>query len=153
MGSAAVVHSATSPGAKVTVDGQDAPGDRNGSFPGEAARSPGENTVEVVAFDSRCNSETIVLLIASLGLPPQPFMLLVTEPAYQSIVFNETIRISARTGPEAVVSVNGVRVPVDPLGIFSTLVTLEAGANIVDVLATNRDGQVLSAVIATIFRP
>ena len=55
--------------------------------------------------------------------------------------------------PGAVVSVNGVSVPVDPVGIYSTVLSLEEGPNIIDVLATNVDGEVLSTIIALIYRP
>jgi hypothetical protein len=51
------------------------------------------------------------------------------------------------------VSVNGVNVPVDVLGIFSTTVRLEPGPNIIEVVATDTDGRVLSSIIALIFRP
>ena len=79
-------------------------------------------------------------------------MLLVTEPQDQSVVSQENIRLSGRTGPEAIASVNGVSVSVDRVGIFSTVITMEPGPNIIDVVATNDDGQVLSAVVAVIYR-
>jgi len=39
------------------------------------------------------------------------------------------------------------------VGNFSTLVALEPGPNIIDVVSTNSDGQVMSAVTAVIYRP
>jgi hypothetical protein len=80
-------------------------------------------------------------------------LLVITEPQDQSIVSVRNLRLSGRTGPEAIVSVNGVSVNVDTLGLFSTIVTLEPGPNIIDVVATNDDGRGLSTVIAVIYRP
>ena len=148
-----VVHGITSPGAEVSINGRVAQVDRDGIFQAEVPLSPGTNAIEVTATDSTGNVKEQVLTVTSLALPPLPFLLLITEPEDQSVVSDSTVRLSGRTGPEAVVSVNGVSVPVDLLGIFSTTVTLEPGPNIIDVVATDTDGRVLSAVIAIIFRP
>ena len=106
-----------------------------------------------MATDSAGKQEITELNVTSLALPPLPFLLLVTEPEDQSIVSEGVIRVSGRTGPEAVTSVNGVSVSVNELGLFSTLVNLEPGPNIIDVVATNFDGEVLDAVLALIYRP
>lgn len=150
---AVVVHGVASLGAQVTINGEAVTVGQDGGFRGEAALSPGVNQIEVVATDALGSRRVQVLTVTSLALPTLPFMLLITEPADQSIVLSSIIRLSGRTGPEAVVSVNGVSLPLDVLGIFSTKVTLEPGPNIIDVVATNNDGQIMSAVIAVIFRP
>ena len=151
-GDAVVIFGVASPGASLTVNGRVAAVGNDGGFQEEVQLSPGSNTVEVVATDSRGGRETAVLSITSLALPPQPFLLLVTEPRDQSIVFDSNLRLSGRTGSEAIVSINGVAVPVDLLGNFTTTITLESGPNIIDVVATNTDGQVLSTVVAVIYR-
>ena len=150
---AVVVHGVVSPGAQVTINGNLVSVGQDGGFRGEAALSPGVNDIEVVATDALGNRRTEVLRVTSLALPTLPFLLLITEPVDQSILTSSIVRLSGRTGPEAVLSVNGVSLPVDILGIFSTEVTLEPGPNIIDVVATNNDGQIMSAVIAVIFRP
>ena len=150
---AVVVHGVASLGAQVTINGEAVTVGQDGGFRGEAALSPGVNQIEVVATDALGSRRVQVLTVTSLALPTLPFMLLITEPADQSIVLSSIIRLSGRTGPEAVVSVNGVSLRLDVLGIFSTRVTLEPGPNIIDVVATNNDGQIMSAVIAVIFRP
>ncbi len=152
-GSAVVVFGLTSPGALVTVDGRVATVDSNGGFRAEAELNPGINTIEIVASDGAGNEESATVRVTSLALPPQPFLLLITEPQDQSIVTNANLRLAGRTGPLAIVSVNGVSVAVDPFGTFSTFVILESGPNIIDVVATNDDGQVLSTVVAVIYRP
>ena len=150
---AVVVHGTTTRGAMVHIGGIRADVGSDGKFQAEVKLAPGINRIQVVATDSMGNRESRDLKVTSLALPPQPFLLLVTEPEDQSIVSEGLIRLSGRTGAEAIASVNGVSVPVDELGFFSTTVTLEPGPNIIDVVATDADGQVLSTVIAVIYRP
>ena len=150
---AVVVHGVTSAGAQVVVDGFAAFVGPAGRFQVEVPLAPGINTLRVVATDSKGNRESRDLNVTSLALPPLPFLLLVTEPEDQSIVSEAVVRLSGRTGPEAFTSVNGVSVSVDELGFFSTTVTLEPGPNIIDVVATDLDGKVLSTVLALIYRP
>ena len=45
------------------------------------------------------------------------------------------------------------QISVDAVGIYTTSLTLVEGPNIIDVLATNVDGEVLSTIIAVIHRP
>lgn len=127
--------------------------DREGRFQAEVTLSPGENAIEVIATDAIGNHVSKVLTVTFQVPSPQAFFLLITEPEDQSIVSSRTIPLSGRTAPEAVVSVNGVGIAVDELGLFSTMVTLEEGPNIIDVVSASPSGQVLSAVIAVIFRP
>ena len=150
---AVVVHGVTSAGAQLVVEGFVAFVDPDGRFQVEVPLVPGINTLRVVATDRTGKQESRVLNITSLALPPLPFLLLVTQPQDQSIVSEEVVRLSGRTGPEAITSVNGVSVLVDELGLFSTMVALEPGPNIIDVVATNFDGKVLSTVLALIYRP
>ena len=150
---AVVVHGVTSVGAQVVVDGFAAFVGPDGRFQVEVTLIPGSNTLQVVATDSMGNRESRDLNVTSLALPPLPFLLLVTEPEDQSIVSEAVVRLSGRTGPGAITSVNGVSVSVDELGLFSTTVTLDPGPNIIDVVAIDLDGNVLSTVLALIYRP
>ncbi len=143
----------TSARALVTVADTPATVDANGGFRAEAELIPGVNTIKIVAYDEVGNQESATIMVTSLALPPQPFLLLITEPQDQSIVTDPNLRLAGRTGPLAIVSVNGVSVAVDPFGTFATVVTLEAGPNIIDVVSTNDDGQILSTVVAVIYRP
>ncbi len=126
--------------------------DNDGRFRAEVTLSPGVNAIEVIATDARGNRQTRVVAVTSLALPPLPSFLLIIEPKDQSIVSESPVRLFGRTRPDAVVSVNGINVPVDELGIFSTRVALEPGPNIIEVVATQGDGKILSAIIAVIFR-
>lgn len=147
-----VVHGFVSDGTQVNVNGQSTGVNDEGRFSAQVDLTPGVNEIRITASNGvEQASET--LTITSLVLPPQPFFLLVTQPQDQSIVSAAQIPLGGRTIPGAVVSINGVSVPVDPVGIYSTMLALEEGPNIIDVLATNVDGEVLSTIIAVIYRP
>ena len=150
---AVVVHGVTSPGALVHIGGVTTDVSSDGRFQAKVTLSPGNNTIRVVATDASGNQESKELSVTSLALPPLPFLLLITEPQDQSIVSEVVVSLSGRTGPEAIASVNGVSLSVDELGFFFTMVSLEPGPNIIDVVATNNDGKILSTVIAVIYRP
>lgn len=148
-----VVHGLTVAGALVSVNGEVVDVDNEGGFQVVVALEPGENVIEVVARDSSGSRHQVTLTITSLVLPAQPFFLLITKPETQSIVSQKDIVLAGRTSSGSIVSVNGVSVPVDPLGIFSSTITLSDGPNIIDVLATSNEGDVLSSIIAIIYRP
>ena len=156
-GDTVVVRGITQSGAAVTINDVPAILDGNGkqgiAFRGYVPLALGENEIMVVASDNLGNQSTRVLTVKSIAPPPLPFLLVITEPRDLSIVSTGIIRLSGRTGPEAVISVNGVSSPIDLVGNFSTLVALEPGPNIIDVVSTNSDGQVMSAVAAVIYRP
>ena len=152
-GSAVVAYGLTLPEASVTVNGVPATVDVNGGFRAETGLNPGINVVEIVAATGVGDSVMVRRTVDSLSLPPQPFLLVIDEPPPQSIVTQPRQRLAGHTGPQAVVSVNGVSVAVNPFGAFDTTVTLEPGPNIIEVVSTNQDGQVLSAIVPVIYRP
>ena len=156
-GDTVVVRGITQSGAAVTINDVPAILEGNGkqgiAFRGYVPLALGEKEIMVVASDNLGNQSTRVLTVKSIAPPPLPFLLVITEPRDLSIVSTGIIRLSGRTGPEAVISVNGVSSPIDLVGNFSTLVALEPGPNIIDVVSTNSDGQVMSAVAAVIYRP
>ena len=152
-GSVVVVYGLTAPDAAVSVNGRAAVVDANGGFRAEAQLEPGLNTIRVAARDAAGRLRTQDLVVSSLALPPLPFLLVVIEPPDRSIVAEAALRLVGRTGPNAIVSVRGVSVVVDPFGFFATTVSLQPGPNNIDVIATNTDGQELSTVLAVIYRP
>ena len=89
----------------------------------------------------------------SQAVAPQFFFLLIIEPQHDAVVTDPSMQLSGRTGTDAVVSVNGVSAEVDGLGAFVTAAQLEPGPNIIDVVATSPEGEVISSVIAVIYRP
>ena len=152
-GSAVVAYGLTLREASVTVNGVPATVDINGGFRAETDLNPGINVVEIVATTEAGDNVVVRRTVDSLSLPPQPFLLVIDEPPPQSIVAQPRQRLAGHTSPQAVVSVNGVSVAVNPFGAFDTTVTLEPGPNIIEVVSTNQDGQVLSAIVPVIYRP
>ena len=147
---AVVVHGTATPGASVQVDGRATRVDSVGRFRAEVGLFPGFNFISVVAADQAGNRQTTVITVV---LPPQPFVLEVTEPKDQSVVPQRRVRVSGRTGSEATATVNGRTVAVDQLGAFSTNVPLELGPNVIEIVANSKDGQKLTTFIAVIYRP
>ena len=150
---AVVLSGVVSPGARVSINQEPAIVEEDGKFRGAVDLVPGKNEIQVVATDIQGNQVTKVVTVTSITVPVRPFMLVITEPKHESILSDENIRLSGRTGPEAVVSVNGALQSVDLMGSFSTPVVLEPGPNLLDVVSTNVDGRVSSSVVAVIYRP
>jgi len=84
---------------------------------------------------------------------PVGFFLKVTEPKDESIVTSSVIPVSGTTSPDAVVSVNGEMVEVDEWGNFTTVVTLEEGPNIIEVIASDFEGNKEGTVLALVYIP
>lgn len=84
---------------------------------------------------------------------PVGFFLKVTEPKDESTVTSSVIPVSGTTSPDAVVSVNSEMVEVDERGNFSTMVTLEEGPNIIEVIASDFEGNKEGSVLAVIYIP
>ena len=86
---AVVVHGIALPGALVDIDGVTVDVGPDGRFQAEISLEPGLNSIEIVASDSSGNRESISLNVTSVALPPQPFLLVVTEPQDQTIARQE----------------------------------------------------------------
>ena len=148
-----VVHGYAHMDAKVQINGKPVPLDDTGRFSQLVDLSPGFNTITVKAEIPDGETESATISVVSLLLPPQPFFLIITEPLDQTFAVHPTIPLVGRTTAGTVITVNGVAVPVDVSGVFSTTVTLEAGPNIIEVLGTSTDGEELDALVAVIYRP
>lgn len=77
--------------------------------------------------------------------------LTVTEPLNETTVYTADLLVKGQTEPDAVVSVEGVTVEVDEDGKFSTVVTLEEGPNLIEVQASNFEGDEGSVVLTVIY--
>ena len=147
-----VVHGFARADAVVQVNKERVELDDTGRFSQLIDLSPGFNTIVVDAETPDGASESATLSVISLLLPPQPFFLIITEPEDQSSVVHPTIPLVGRTTAGTVVTVNGVAVPVDISGVFSTTVALEPGPNLIEVRGTSADGEQLNALVAVIYR-
>lgn len=86
-------------------------------------------------------------------ITPEPFFLLVTKPQGDSVVNSSPIAVTGSTTPDAIVSINGEAVEVDIQGGFSAQVTLEVGPNVIEVVASNLQGDQKSVILALIYLP
>lgn len=147
-----VVHGYARADAAVRINEEPAELDDTGRFSRIVDLSPGVNTITVDAEADDGATETTTVSVVSLLLPPQPFFLIVTEPEDQSFVTHPTIPLIGRTTAGTGVTVNGVAVPVDISGVFSTTITLEPGPNLIEVRGASSEGEELSALVAVIYR-
>ena len=147
---AVVVYGVVRPGATVQVNGVATTVETNGRFKREVGLSPGFNFISVVAADQFGNLETAVITVV---FPLQPFVLEIIEPKNQSVTTERLVRVVGLTGSSATARVNGLPVPVNQVGEFSTTVRLDEGANVIEIVANNEDGQELSEDIAILYRP
>lgn len=85
--------------------------------------------------------------------PKPEFFLTVTEPADNSIINTDKVEVGGRTSPGAVVSVNGELVEVDEEGNFTMMVVLEEGPNIIEVIASDLEGNEESRILVVIYVP
>ena len=148
-----VVHGYAHMGAAVQINDEPVPLDETGRFSQLVDLASGFNTITVEAETPDGETESATISVVSLLLPPQPFFLIITEPLDQTFAVQPTIPLVGRTTAGTVVTVNGVAVPVDISGVFSTTVTLESGPNIIEVLGTSTEGEELDALVAVIYRP
>ena len=107
---------------------------------------------------------TVVLLVALLvaacaptttptvtPTPPAGLFLDVMEPQDESTITISPVGVSGTTIPDAVVSVNGEIVEVDEQGNFTTMVTLEEGPNIIEVIASDLEGNEVSKILVIFY--
>lgn len=93
--------------------------------------------------------------LASQGLsvpsPPAGISLTVTEPQDNTITDVNTIEVKGCTNPEAVVSINEVMTTADANGNFTVAVNLEEGPNVIEVVASDEDGNQAEASLIVTF--
>ena len=85
--------------------------------------------------------------------PTPEFFLAVTQPADDSIIDADKVEVRGRTSPDAVVSINGELVEVDEEGNFTMMVVLEEGPNIIEVIASDLEGNQESHTLVIMYVP
>jgi len=121
--------------AVVTVYGTPVNVNEDGMFVHSVGLAEGPNLVEITASDllgNQCTISMVVYQVSSAGIP-----LYVFWPVNDATVNSASVPVIGATNVDAVVTVNGVPVEVDVLGIFSISVTLEEGPNIIEVTASD----------------
>ncbi len=71
----------------------------------------------------------------------------------ESIVRGDSIVARGQTSVGAIVSINGVIVPVDETGHFEVALMLDPGPNAIEVVASDLDGNQVSTVLAVVSLP
>ncbi len=84
---------------------------------------------------------------------PSGLFLKITNLPKESVVRSPTVSISGTTTPDALVSVNGVLVDVGADGGFTTTVALKEEPNLIEVVASDFQGNKVSAVLSIIYIP
>jgi len=98
----------------------------------------------------------LVLLAAGCGstkspTPASTLSLEILEPQDEAIVNVSRIAISGKTEADAVVSINGIIADVDYQGMFTAEVNLDAGPNVIEVVASDFYGNEQSVVLAVVY--
>ena len=101
---------------------------------------------------------TVLLLVLIAACAPTPalkpeFSLTVTEPTDESIINTDKVEVIGITTPGAVVSINGELVDVNEEGNFTMMVVLEEGPNIIEVIASDLEGNQESHTLVIIYVP
>ena len=87
------------------------------------------------------------------GEIPAGLFLRITNLPKEGVVRTSTFPISGITDPDAVVSVNGVLVDVNSAGEFTSTVLLQPEPNLIEVVASDFQGNKVSAVLTIIYIP
>ena len=90
---------------------------------------------------------------AVAGEIPAGLFLKITNLPKESVVRTGTVSISGLTTPDALVSVNGVLVDVDGDGAFMATVSLLQEPNLIEIIASDFQGNKVSAVLTIIYIP
>ena len=126
----------------MSVRGRAVAAGEEGRFRLSVPLAPGVNNLDIFAINPGGQRTGKTLTVTFL--PLEPCFLTITQPAEQkSTVTQPTTRLWGRTASDATVSVNGIALPVDQLGIFSTTISLQTGPNVVGVVSTCMGGEVL----------
>jgi hypothetical protein len=83
--------------------------------------------------------------------PAEELFLIVREPQDEMAVYTSRITVSGTTRADAVVSINGAITDVDSQGNFSSEVNLEAGPNVIEIVASDFYGDEKSDVRAVVY--
>ncbi len=147
-----VIQGTTSLGASVSVRGRAVAAGEEGRFRLTVPLAPGLNNLDVFAInpDGQRRGESLTVTY----LPREPFFLTITQPGEQDrIVSQPAVRLWGRTASDASVSVNGISIPVDQLGIFSTTIALKVGLNVVEVVAASEGGDTSRETLEITYQP
>ena len=136
----------------MAVNGTPVEVESDGTFQSDVLLEEGANLIEVVSTDltGRLSSRSVAVFFGAsdVGLP-----LDLLYPPDGLEVSEDTVTLIGGTNPDAAVAINGIPVEVNALGLFSHAVSLDEGANLIEVTATNLQDQSQSHAIAVFYVP
>ena len=142
----------TTSGSSVSVNGLSAILSTAGDFQRDITLRDGVNLIEVVASDDAgqtTSQQIVVFFIApTAGLP---FTLLYPLDGLE--VSKPVLTVVGVTRPDAVIGVNEVPAKVEGSGIFTATVVLEEGANLLEVVAADFEGNVRFQTAVVFYLP
>ena len=115
----------------------------------------GPNLIEVIASDIEGNqdSNTLIVIYVPSEILETSFFLNVTQPVDNSSTNSNKIEVKGYTSPGAVVTVNGELADVNDEGTFTTIINLEEGPNLIEVIASDIEGNQDSQTLVAIYVP
>ena len=145
----------TVPSAVVSMNGNLVKVDAEGNFSMIVVLEEGPNLIEIIASDSEGNQESLTLV--TIYVPSETtktgFFLTVTQPDNNSTTTSDKTEVKGRTSPGVVVTVNGELAEVDAEGNFTMMVVLEDGPNLIEVIASDLEGNQENRTLAIIYVP
>ncbi len=139
-------------GSEIGINGIPVEVFEDGTFQRDLTLIDGVNLIEVMATGpgGQATSRQLVVFYVSptAGLP---FTLL--YPPDGLTVSHPAVNVLGVTTLDAIVGVNQIPVEVNSLGVFSASVALEEGANLVEVVATNIQGNIRFQTVAVFYTP
>jgi hypothetical protein len=140
------------PDAVVAVNGEPVDLAVDGSVQYDIVLEEGPNTVEVLAslLSDQTKSESVVVFYTP---PAGGLTLTLSYPEDALEVEEPTIWVVGGTETEATVAVNGTPAEVNVLGLFSANVELQEGPNLIEVLATDLEGNSRSQSVTVFYVP
>ncbi len=139
-------------GSEIGINGIPVEVFEDGTFQRDLTLIDGVNLIEVMASGpgGQTTSRQLVVFYVSptAGLP---FTLL--YPPDGLTVSQPEVNVLGVTTLDAIVGVNQIPVEINSLGVFSASVALEEGANLVEVVATNIQGNIRFQTVAVFYTP
>jgi hypothetical protein len=93
------------------------------------------------------------LAVATTPTPAGVFVITIDAPREGETVRTSPLIVSGQTAPHAVVSVNDAVAIAGPDGRFNLSVPLEAGPNVLEIIASKPTGEQVFAILTVLYQP
>jgi len=93
------------------------------------------------------------LAVATTPTPAGVFVITIDTPREGETVRTSPLVVSGQTAPNAVVSVNDAVAIAGPDGRFNLSVPLEAGPNVLEIIASKATGEQVFAILTVLYQP